>query len=255
MGIMRLLSTCHAAKKLTGCSAACCRVPAYFAAWRAASRPAVRVAAPTCRGLSARVAAVAPFAARASAGTTAPGCRMPSGAGFRVLSALVYEYPLDRIIAGAKFRQRLDFAAALGGLLGDCTVRTGGHVAGRISGCHRAGAAASTPAGGARFQPGRRNRRRRSHSALVAAAYRCLYPGSAHDRTDVADRTCPASQSRRCVCCRARELAGLRVAIVDDVLTTGSTARAVAAAVHGGRCPRVRRSGPWPGLTDVRRRR
>jgi len=51
------------------------------------------------------------------------GCRKPAGSGptdksLRIRSALIYEYPIDRVIAGAKFRQRLDFAAALGGLLG-----------------------------------------------------------------------------------------------------------------------------------------
>jgi len=148
----------------------------------------------------------------------------------RVRSALVYEYPLDRIIVGAKFRQRLDFAAALGGLLGDYLCGPAGMLPAEYPDVivpvplHRRRLAA----------------RGFNQAAEIAApvAQRFGLPL----RLDVCvrvrhtiEQTSLTGHARRRNLVGAfvarRELNGLRVAVVDDVLTTGSTARAVATAV------------------------
>ena len=148
-----------------------------------------------------------------------------------MLSALVYEYPLDRIIAGAKFRQRLDFAAALGGLLGEYLCGPAGVTPGEYPDVivpvplHRRRLAArgfnqaaeiAAPVAQRLGLPLRidacaRVRHTLEQSSLTGRARRRNLVGAFVARPD---------------------LAGLRIAIVDDVLTTGTTVTAVAAAVR-----------------------
>ena len=155
---------------------------------------------------------------------------MLSGTGFRTLSALVYEYPVDRIIAGAKFRQRLDFAAMLGGLLGDYL-------------CGPAGLSATEWPDLIMPVPLHRRRlaaRGFNQAAEIAAPVaQCL---ELPLRTDACTRVRHTIEQRS-LTGRARrlnlvgafegqcDLTGLRIAIVDDVLTTGTTTRTVATAI------------------------
>jgi len=158
------------------------------------------------------------------------GCRMSTGADLRMRSALVYEYPLDRVIAGAKFRQRLDFAAALGGLLGDYLCGPAGMLPAEFPDVivpvplHRRRLAA----------------RGFNQAAEIATPVAQRFGVSLrHDvcarvRHTIEQMTLTGHARRRNLVgafIARRELSGLRVAIVDDVLTTGSTARAVATAV------------------------
>ncbi len=157
-------------------------------------------------------------------------CRISTGAGFRMLSALIYEYPVNRIIAGAKFRQRLDFAALLGDLLGDYLCGPAG-----LSAAERPDLIVPVPL----------HRRRLATRGFNQAAEIAAPVGRRLElplRADACSRLRHTIEQRS-LTGRARrrnlvgafevqcDLTGLRVAIVDDVFTTGTTARAVAAAI------------------------
>jgi len=159
-----------------------------------------------------------------------PDCRAPAGDSFRMLSALVYEYPVDRVIAGAKFRQRLDFAAMLGGLLGEYLCGPAG-----LSSAERPDFIVPVPLHRRRLAA-----RGFNQAAEIATpvAQRLGLPL----RTDACTRV-RHTVEQMSLTGRARrrnlvgafavqcDLTGLRVAIIDDVLTTGTTARAVATAI------------------------
>lgn len=172
-----------------------------------------------CRGCGTPLAAVHPTG-------RCPGCA--AGADdTRIVSALAYDYPVDRLIAGAKFRRRLDFAGALGELLGAYL-------------CGLCGALAIEPPDLVVPVPLHRRRmaaRGFNQAEEIAApvARRLGVPL----RTDVlrrardtVEQTSLTGRARRRNMAGAFtapcSLRGLRVAIVDDVWTTGTTARAVA---------------------------
>lgn len=156
---------------------------------------------------------------------------MPTGDCRRILSALDYAYPVDRIIGGAKFRQRLDFAATLGDLLGAFL-------------CGPAGpGAADLPDV---IIPVPLHRRRLAARGFNQAAE---IAGPVAQRLDLPlridactrirhtiEQTSMTGRDRRRNLNGAfvahRQLKGLSAAIVDDVLTTGTTVRAVASAVR-----------------------
>jgi ComF family protein len=157
-------------------------------------------------------------------------CCQPAGPDLHIRSALIYAYPLDRIIAGAKFHQRLDFAAALGGLLGDYLCRPAAVVSGEFPDVivpvplHRRRLAA----------------RGFNQAAEIAApvARRLGVPlhidGCARVRHTIEQSSLTGRARRRNLIgafVARSDLAGMHVAIVDDVLTTGTTVAAVAAAV------------------------
>jgi ComF family protein len=158
------------------------------------------------------------------------GCRMPTGGSLRVRSALVYEYPVDRIIAGAKFRQRLDFAAALGGLLGRYLCGPAG-----LSAAELPDVVIPVPLHRRRLAT-RGFNQAAEIAAPVAERLGLLLCIDACTRVrHTIEQTSLTGRARRRNLVGAfvarHNLAGLRVAIVDDVLTTGTTVRAVAAAV------------------------
>lgn len=158
-------------------------------------------------------------------------CRSQSGGSLRVLSALVYEYPVDRIIAGAKFRQRLDFAVALGELLGAYLCGS----AELLSTIDRPDVVVPVPLHRRRLAA-----RGFNQAAEIAAPVAACLGLPLHTEWCVRVRHTPEQTS---LTGRARrqnlagafvarcDLEGLRVAIVDDVFTTGATGRAVAAAM------------------------
>ena len=153
-------------------------------------------------------------------------CCKPAGTGLHVRSALIYAYPLDRIIAGAKFHQRLDFAAALGGLLGDYLCRPAAVVSGEVPDVivpvplHRRRLAA----------------RGFNQAAEIAAplAQRLGVPldldGCVRVRHTIEQSSLTGRARRRNLIgafVARSDLAGMRVAIVDDVLTTGTDRKSV----------------------------
>jgi len=156
---------------------------------------------------------------------------MPLGDCRRILSALDYVYPVDRIIGGAKFRQRLDFAATLGDLLG---AFLGGPAGLRPTDLPDV------------IVPVPLHRRRLAARGFNQAAeiagpvsQRLGLPlcidACIRVRHTVEQMLLTGRDRRRKLngaFVARRQLQGLRVAIVDDVLTTGTTVRAVAGAVH-----------------------
>lgn len=157
-------------------------------------------------------------------------CAKPTAEISRIVSALLYEYPVDRIIAGAKFRQRLDFAAALGSLLADYLGSPVGVPAAELPDIvvpvplHRRRLAA----------------RGFNQAAEIAApvARRLGLPlciNACNRIRHTVEQTSLTGRARRRnlggAFAARKKLAGLRVAIIDDVLTTGATAHAVAEAV------------------------
>lgn len=148
----------------------------------------------------------------------------------RTLSALVYEYPVDRIIAGVKFRQRLDFATVLGELLGFYLCSPDG-----LLSCELPDVVVPVPLHRRRLAA--RGFNQAAEIAAPAAArlgLPLLIDGCARVRHTIEQMSLTGTARRRNLVgafVAPSDLEGLRVAIVDDVLTTGTTARAVAAAV------------------------
>ena len=156
--------------------------------------------------------------------------RIPVSAGAdTVFAPLAYEYPVDRLVQGAKFHQRLPYARALGELLAE--------------------ALAARPAG-----PGtwpdvlvpvplheRRLAARGYNQALEIArpvAGRLgvrLAPRLARRIVATAEQSGLSRAARRRNlrgAFTARDCRGLHVAVVDDVITTGSTVAALARALR-----------------------
>ncbi len=149
--------------------------------------------------------------------------------GLRVLSALVYEYPIDRMIAAAKFRQRLDLTAALGELLAT-------YLCGPM-GLLDDGPDLIVPVPLHRRRLAARGYNQAAEIATPIAARLGLplRPGACIRIRHTPEQTSLTGRARRQNLTGAFvaqcSLAGLRCAIVDDVFTTGATAQAVAAAL------------------------
>lgn len=152
----------------------------------------------------------------------------------RVHAALSYEYPVDRMIAAAKFHGRLHFAAALGELLA-CSLPAAGPDEPELI----------LPVPLHRQRLAERGYNQPLEIARPLAEIRALplATGLCERRRATAEQSgLPASARRRNLrgafvvrgCCR-----GLRVAIVDDVVTTGSTAAALARALRAAGAARV----------------
>ncbi len=143
----------------------------------------------------------------------------------RVRAALVYEFPVDQLLAQAKFRHRRDLARAAGDGLAEVArhwqppdllipvplhprrlVERGFNQAEEI-------AASLTRCCGVRadHRAARRNRHTQAQSELPAAVRRRNLRGAFSTR---------------------RNFVGLQVAIVDDVVTTGSTASELARSLR-----------------------
>jgi len=159
---------------------------------------------------------------------------MPADANMRMRSALVYEYPLDRIIAGAKFRQRLDFAAALGELLSHYLDNYLCGPAG-LSLADRPEVIVPVPLHRRRLAMRGFNQATEIAQPVSRRLGLPLRPGACVRVRHTIEQSSLSGRARRRNLVGAfvagRELAGRRVAIIDDVLTTGSTVRAVAAAI------------------------
>lgn len=149
-----------------------------------------------------------------------PGTGQPA----RLTAALSYEYPVDRMITAAKFHRQLHFALALGELL-------------------------ARSLGGASVRPDllvpvplhRRRLAQRGYNQALEIARPVsdilgvqLAPQLCQRLRDTPEQTGLKAVERRRNLRNAfavtKECAGARIAILDDVITTGSTAAAVAQA-------------------------
>jgi len=152
----------------------------------------------------------------------------------RVLSALAYEYPVDRIIAGAKFRQRLDFAAALGELLATYLCSPACLCLAEAS-TDRPDIVVPVPLHRRRLAMRGFNQAAEIAAPVAARLGLPLRSEACVRVRHTPEQTSLTGRARRHNLAGAfvaqQDLAGLRVAIVDDVYTTGATGRAVAAAL------------------------
>jgi ComF family protein len=143
----------------------------------------------------------------------------------RVLAALSYEYPVDRMVTAAKFHRQLHFACALGELLAGVAEKRCAELPDLL-----------VPVPLHRDRLARRGYNQALEIARpVAERLRLrLAPSECERCKPTAEQTgLTAAQRRRNLrgAFRARSsCAGARVAILDDVITTGSTAAAVAHA-------------------------
>ncbi|RMF95238.1 MAG: ComF family protein [Gammaproteobacteria bacterium] len=146
----------------------------------------------------------------------------------RLFAALAYEFPVDGLLAGAKFGRQPALAAAAGELL---AARLARRRDGRL------------PALLLPVPLHRRRLRRRGFNQALEIARPCarrlgipLRPGVCRRTRDTPPQSGLGGPARRRNLTGAfaadRRLRGLRVAIVDDVVTTGSTVSAVATALR-----------------------
>ncbi|HJP39689.1 MAG: ComF family protein [Gammaproteobacteria bacterium] len=157
-------------------------------------------------------------------------CRVPTGRQYRMLSALAYEYPLDRIIAGAKFRQRLDFSAVLGELLAMYLCSQG-----RWMSVDLPDAIVPVPLHRRRWAARGFNQAAEIAAPVARQLGLSLRLDACHRVRHTSEQTTLSGSARRRnlvgAFAASVDLAGLRIAVVDDVLTTGATALAVATAL------------------------
>ncbi len=147
-----------------------------------------------------------------------------------MLSALDYVYPVDQMIAGAKFRQRLDFAAASGELLGGYLCSTD-----RILSSGMPDIIVPVPLHRRRLAARGFNQA----AEIAAPVARRLGLPLIHDACarirHTPEQTSLTGRARRNNLAGAfvarPALTGLRVAVIDDVWTTGATARTLARAI------------------------
>jgi ComF family protein len=148
-----------------------------------------------------------------------------------VISALVYEYPVDQVIALAKFGARADAARVLGALLGR-------YLKARKSQNTVCLPDAMVPVPLHRLRLARRGFNQATEIArAVEDAIGLPLAGSAILRTrNTPEQTGLTGRARyrntRGAFRATEDFSGRHVAVVDDVLTTGSTVAAVAAALR-----------------------
>lgn len=196
-----------------------------------------------CRGCRADLPWISPGCSRCSAplppavppGTCA-ACDLVLSGIDRVRAALVYEFPVDRLVAAAKFRGRLECARALGDLLA-------GALVGDSLGPPRCDLVVPVP-----LHPARLASRGYNQAAVIGrAAARAV--GCAQNTRSCGRRVNTPAQSGLAGSARRenvrgafvvrRDLAGLTVAVVDDVITTGHTVSALAVALRRAGATRV----------------
>ena len=183
----------------------------------------------------------------AFAGPSCPGCALPSPAGARcgrclahppafdaAVAAGPYAFPLDRLIMRLKYGGALDAVAPLGARLADA-VRA-------ADALRRVDALVAMPLS-------RERQRERGHNQAGEIA-RVLARSTGLPRIDALRRIAHgppqaslpwrerARNARRAFEARGR-VDGARIALVDDVMTTGSTAAAAAATLKRAGAARV----------------
>lgn len=192
----------------------------------------------------------------AADGYACAACSVATGAAERILTALAYEYPVDRLVTLAKFQARQDCARALGDLLADYlrAARARGELEipdvvmpvplhrRRLArrGYNQAEEIAMPVAEMLQLPLAHRVCRRRvdtaAQTSLTGAARRKNVRGAFRIDVSVADAS----------------IANASIAIVDDVLTTGSTVGELAAALRAGGAAAVQ---VWAVARSVRQAR
>lgn len=148
------------------------------------------------------------------------------------MTAFDYRFPLDRLVRRYKFSADLAVGAYLGDVLGRA-----------VTGCPRPDLVVASPISAERlrvrgFNPALLLARRVSSRLALALDARCL----AKARHTPPQTGLDAAARRRNVqgaFLVTRRLDGLKVAVVDDVITTGSTLAAVAEALKAAGAARV----------------
>lgn len=188
-------------------------------------------------------------AAPAGAADVCNHCAISWTAVDRAWSALVYEYPVDRLVTQAKFQARAECASVLGESLGIYLRRL------RNLGI----LAAPDWILPVPLHPSRLATRGFNQALEIAQPVsRCLripirVSGCARVRNTVEQTALTGTARRRNLRGAFRVSAGLsgqHIAIVDDVLTTGSTVEALAAALREGGAASVQ---VWSVARTVRR--
>lgn len=165
----------------------------------------------------------------------APGpcgqCRWPATALVRVIAALVYEYPVDRLVTGCKYRGRIELGQVLGELL---AARI--QVAAREPGWVMPDLMLPVP-----LHPSREAGRGFNQAAEIVRVLKRRV-GIPVDRRLARRLRATPEQAALGAEQRAANLrgafaagagcAGRRIALVDDVITTGATAVALAQAAR-----------------------
>jgi ComF family protein len=167
-----------------------------------------------------------------------PRCGLPPGhaacpaaaAGWAlngVTAPFVYDAPLSDHLKALKYRRRRTLGRALGLLLAERLLDAG---------ARRVDALVPVPLHARRLRERSFNQADEIGRSLAAALGPCLLArGIARQRATPAQTGFGPAERRRHLegaFAVTRELTGLRIAIVDDVLTTGATANALAAALR-----------------------
>lgn len=176
-----------------------------------------------------------------------PRCALPSPAGVAcgrclvhppawdaAVAAGLYAFPLDRLVQRLKYGADLPLASALGGQLADAVAGAGAP--------SRVDAIVPMPLAAARQRQRGFNQAREIARAVARATGLPLEGGLERSRHAVPQAALPWRERVRNVrgaFATSRSFTGRRIALVDDVMTSGATAAAAAAAIRRGGAARV----------------
>ena len=176
-----------------------------------------------------------------------PRCALPSPAGVAcgrclvhppawdaAVAAGLYAFPLDRLVQRLKYGADLPMASALGGQLADAVAGAGAP--------SRVDAIVPMPLAAARQRQRGFNQAREIARAVARATGLPLEGGLERSRHAAPQAALPWRERVRNVrgaFATSRSFTGRRIALVDDVMTSGATAAAAAAAIRRGGAARV----------------
>lgn len=188
-----------------------------------------------CRdAIAARTPACPRCALPSPGGEVCGRCLVHPPAWDAAVAAGFYAFPLDRLVQRLKYGGDLPLASALGGLLAHAVLAAG--MPSRVD------AIVPMPLAAARQRERGYNQAREIARAVARATCLPLHGGLERPRHAVPQATLPWRERVRNVrgaFATSGALAGARVALVDDVMTSGATAAAAAAALRRGGASRV----------------
>jgi len=224
--------------------------------WRAAATSAARIAAAfalpqrcalcacvtgdacLCAACLDAIAARAPACPRCAlptpGGQTCGRCLAHPPAWDAAVAAGVYAFPLDRLVQRLKYGADLPLASALGERLANAAAAAGAW--------SRVDALVPMPLAAARQRERGYNQAREIARAAARSARLPLRDGLERSRHAAPQAALPWRERVRNVrgaFAPSGSLAGARVALVDDVMTSGATAAAAASALRKGGAARV----------------